>query len=269
MGRKIYAKSFILLLAILIILSAFAGCSSNEKSGNLTVLPTVIPTSIVNISPEPIFSSEITNTATPSETDISATENVIALETLHLLCDQILLDNSIGLLGSPFVEVEQSLGKVSQVQFNVWGENRVFFTQSPGYRYYFGQIITPSEKWYSWTSDEFYHDLEWRQSYDEVMFEDNDACDFFEINITNVYPEWNDHPTVFTPSMIEISPSVGSSSLEEFLSWVELVEQSGKTDFEGMYYSEYEYEGFMFRFFWLNSDGSFSNKTWCMVVACK
>ena len=87
--------------------------------------------------------------------------------------------------------------------------------------------------------------------------EDGDNCKAVEINVAEVYREWINQPTVFTPSMIEQSGDLDPSNPEEFLSWVENLEQGGTSNYYGMYFAEFEYMGYEYNFYWLNSDGSF------------
>ena len=192
-------------------------------------------------------------------------EEVQEEKSLTYLCDSILLDDNIRFLGLPFSEVEQTLGKVSQVLFDVNGANRIIFNQSQDHRFDFGELVVPTEYWYTWTSEDFYVEYEHWQSDDMDTFRDGDECDSVELSIANLYREWINQPSVLTPSMIETNPDFDPSNPEEFLSWVESLKQQGMSHYYGEYDAKFEYKGYVFRFYWLNGDGSFTDKTWCSV----
>lgn len=247
---------------IFLLLVVCCGCSVYEKAAIEKTASSSATKNIACITPNVVPSGKIDCTPTSFEPGEAEEEE---LKALNSFCDAMLLDKNIRLLGLSFSEVEQSLGNVSQVIFNTWGENRIYFKQSSDYRFNFGQIIVPTEAWHTWTSEEFYDDYHWRQSVGDSMFDDNDDCNFIEISITSVFQELRDQPTMFPSSMIERIAELDQSSPEEFLTWIDEVEQRGRSNFEGLYFSEYEYEDYIFRFVWLNSDGSFSDKSWCLI----
>ena len=192
-------------------------------------------------------------------------EEAQEVKSLTSLCDAILLDDNIRFLGLSFSEVEQTLGGVSQVLFDVNGANRIIFEHSQDHRFDFGELVVPTEYWYTWTSEDFYVEYEHWQLDDMDTFRDGDDCDSVEISIANLYREWINQPSVLTPSMIETNPDFDPSNPEEFLSWVESLKQQGMSHYYGEYDAEFEYKGYVFRFYWLNGDGSFTDKTWCSV----
>ena len=192
-------------------------------------------------------------------------EEAQEVQSLTSLCDTILADEYLRFIGSPLYILEHDLGKVTKVLFDINGTNRFLFEQSQGHRFDFGDMVIPTEFWYTWTSEEFYREYQSREPDGDGMFRDGDNCKAVEINVAEVYREWINQPTVFTPSMIEQSGDLDPSNPEEFLSWVENLEQGGTSNYYGMYFAEFEYIGYEFKFFWLNSDGSFSDRTWCYV----
>lgn len=183
-------------------------------------------------------------------------------KSLTAVCDTILSDEYIRLLGLPFPGVEHDLGKVMKVLFDVDGYNRFFFEQSQDHRFDFGDMVIPTEFWYTWPPEDFYREY---QRYGSDLFRDGDHCQAVEINIAEVFPEWIDQSTILTSSMIKKGPGYDPSNPEEFLSWIEWLEQHNVSYYFGKYYAEFEYKGYAFQFFWLNSDGSFTDKTWCSV----
>lgn len=192
-------------------------------------------------------------------------EEAQELKSLTSLCDAILLDGNIRFLGLSFSEVEQTSGRVSQVLFDANGANRIIFEHSQDYRFDFGELVVPIEYWYTWTSEDFYVEYQRWQLDGMDTFRDGDDCDSVEMNIANLYHEWINQPSVLTPSMIETNPDFDPSNPEEFLAWVELLKQQGMSHYYGEYDAEFEYKGYVLRFYWINGDGSFTDKTWCSV----
>lgn len=235
----------------------------------------VTPTPKNDMSSSQMQTPTLTTVATPTEIIASFTtpfesnnQTLLKEEDIKALqetCSTILENDVINCLNLTFPEVEQRLGQVKEIQFNCWGEYRIYFMKSKDYRFEFGNIPLPSECWYTWETEKFYEDYEWRQADNMVFFEGGDDCDSIEVNISSVYPEWKDRPTVFHSSMVETTPDFDPSETGVFYSMVEEREKRGISTFEGMYDAEYEYNGYSFYFSWLNSDGSFTDKTWCMI----